>query len=126
MLETEYLGVIISKNSIRIDPIKIAGIAEWPTPTKKRELQLFLGFTNFYQKFIKNYSKVVKALTALTRNAEWKWGSAQDQAFAELKKPMAEDVILAIPNETDPFMVEADTSKGAVSAVLSQKQNGIW
>ncbi len=48
VLETEYLGVIISENSIRMDPIKIAGIAEWPTPTKKRELQSFLGFTNFY------------------------------------------------------------------------------
>ncbi len=86
MLETEYLGVIISKNSIRMDPIKIAGIAEWPTPMKKWELQSFLGFTNFYQKFIKNYSKVVKVLTALTGLAPWKWGSAQDQAFAELKK----------------------------------------
>ncbi len=48
VLETEYLGVIISENSIRMDPVKIAGIAEWPTPTKKRELQSFLGFMNFY------------------------------------------------------------------------------
>ncbi len=47
VLETEYLGVIISENSIRMDPVKIAGIAEWPTPTKKRELQSFLGFMNF-------------------------------------------------------------------------------
>ncbi len=68
-----------------MDPIKIAGITEWPTLTKKRELQSFLGFMNFYQKFIKNYSKVVKALTALTGNAKWKWGSTQDQAFIELK-----------------------------------------
>ncbi len=109
-----------------MDPIKIAGIAEWPTPTKKWELQSFLGFTNFYRKFIKNYSKVVKVLTALTGLAEWKWGMAQDQAFAELKRCMAEDIALAIPNETDPFMVEADAREGAVSAVLSQKQNGKW
>ncbi len=126
VLETEYLGMIISKNLIRMDPVKIAGMAEWPAPTKKRKLRSFLGFTNFYWKFIKNYSKVVKALTTLTRNAEWKWGSTQDQAFVELKRHMAEDVILAIPNETDPFMVEADASEGAVSAVLSQKQNRKW
>ncbi len=126
MLETEYLGVIISKNLIRMDPVKIAGIAEWPTPMKKWELQSFLGFTNFYQKFIKNYLKVVKALTALTGLAPWKWGSEQDRAFTELKKRMAEDIILAIPNETDPFMVEANASEGAVGAVLSQKQNGKW
>ncbi len=126
VLETEYLSVIISENSIHIDPIKVTGIAEWPMLMKKRELQSFLGFTNFYQKFIKNYSKVIKALTALTRNAKWKWGSAQDQAFTELKKCMAKDVILAIPNEANPFMVKADASEGAISAVLSQKQNRVW
>ncbi len=126
VLETEYLSVIISENSIHMDPIKIAGITEWPTPTKKQELQSFLGFTNFYRKFIKNYLKVVKALTALTGNAEWKWGSMQDQAFTELKKRMAEDIILTIPNKTDPFMVEANASEGAVGAVLSQKQNRVW
>ncbi len=65
-------------------------------------------------------------LTALTRNAEWKWGSAQDQAFTELKKHMAEDVILTIPNKTNPFMVEADASEGAIGAILSQKQDGKW
>ncbi len=86
VLETEYLGVIISKNSIRMDPVKIAGIAEWPTPTKKRELQLFLGFTNFYRKFIKNYSKVVKALTQLTGLTAWTWGKPQEDAFKELKQ----------------------------------------
>ncbi len=63
VLETEYLGVIVSEDSIRMDPVKIAGIAEWPMPHKKKELQLFLGFMNFYRKFIKNYSKVVRALT---------------------------------------------------------------
>ncbi len=85
VLETEYLGVIISENSILMEPVKIAGIAEWPTPTKKQELQSFLGFTNFYQKFIKNYLKVIKVLTALTGLAPWKWTRAQDKAFAELK-----------------------------------------
>ncbi|SJK96774.1 uncharacterized protein ARMOST_00020 [Armillaria ostoyae] len=126
VLETEYLGVIISEGQVRMDPIKLAGIAEWPTPTKKKELQSFLGFTNFYRKFIKNYSKVVRALTQLTGNAEWTWGAAQNQAFQQLKKQMAEDVILAIPNWTGRFRVEADASNGAIGAVLSQEQEGKW
>ncbi len=126
VLETEYLRVIISENSIRMDPVKIAGIAEWPTPTKKRELQSFLGFTNFYRKFIKNYSKVVKALTQLTGLTAWTWGKPQEDAFKELKHRMAEDVILAIPNDDDPIRVEADASEGAVGAVLSQQQNRVW
>ncbi|SJL14064.1 uncharacterized protein ARMOST_17517 [Armillaria ostoyae] len=119
VLETEYLGVIISEGQVRMDPVKLAGIAEWPTPTKKKELQSFLGFTNFYRKFIKNYSKVVRALTQLTGNAEWTWGAAQNQAFQQLKKQMAEDVILAIPNGTGRFRVEADVSNGTIGAVLS-------
>ncbi|SJL04347.1 uncharacterized protein ARMOST_07713 [Armillaria ostoyae] len=126
VLETEYLGVIISKGQVRMDPVKLAGIAEWPTPTKKKELQSFLGFTNFYRKFIKNYSKVVRTLTQLTGNVEWTWGTAQNQVFQQLKKQMAEDVILAIPNGTGHFRVEADTSNGAIGAVLSQEQEGKW
>ncbi|SJL16681.1 uncharacterized protein ARMOST_20210 [Armillaria ostoyae] len=126
VLETEYLGVIISKGKVRMDPVKLAGIAEWPTPTKKKELQSFLGFTNFYRKFIKNYSKVVRALTQLTGKAEWTWGAVQNQAFQQLKKQMAKDVILYIPNRTGCFRVEADASNGAVGAVLSQEQAGIW
>ncbi len=109
-----------------MDPVKIAGIAEWLTPTKKRELQSLLGFMNFYRKFIKNYSKVMKALTQLTGNTAWTWGKSQEDAFKELKRRMAEDVILAIPNDDDPFRVEADTSEGAVGTVFSQQQNRVW
>ncbi len=126
VLETEYLGVIISEDSVRMDPVKITGIAEWPMPAKKKELQPFLGFTNFYQKFIKNYSKVVKVLTQLTGNTAWTWGKPQEDTFKELKRRMAEDVILAIPNDDDPFRVEADAGEGTVGAVLSQQQNGVW
>ncbi|SJL05182.1 related to TY3B TY3B protein [Armillaria ostoyae] len=126
VLKTEYLGVIILEGQVRMDPVKLAGIAEWPTPTKKKELQSFLGFMNFYRKFIKNYSKVIRALTQLTGKAEWMWGAAQNQAFQQLKKQMAEDVILAIPNKTGHFCIEADASNGAVGAVLSQEQEGVW
>ncbi|SJL06860.1 uncharacterized protein ARMOST_10202 [Armillaria ostoyae] len=118
--------MIISEGQVRMDPIKLAGIAEWPMPMKKKELQSFLGFTNFYCKFIKNYSKVVCALTQLTGNVEWTWGTAQNQAFQQLKKQMAEDVILAIPNRTSRFRVEADMSNGAIGTILSQEQEGRW
>ncbi len=103
VLETEYLRVIISKNSVQMDPVKIAGIMEWLTPQCKKELQSFLGFTNFYQKFIKMYLKVIRPLMQLTGNAKWKWTEAQDKAFQELKRRMAEDVILPIPMNDDPF-----------------------
>ncbi len=81
VLETEYLGVIISEGSIRMDPVKIKGILDWPVLTKKKELQSFLGFTNFYWHFIKNYSKIVKPMTQLTWNDAWKWGQSSAGGF---------------------------------------------
>ncbi len=112
VLETEYLGVIISEGSIRMDPVKIQGIVEWPVPTKKQQLQSFLGFTNFYQWFIKGYSKIVKPMTQLMGNDPWRWGVAQQEAFDQLKKQLAEDVVLVIPTEEGKFHMEADASEG--------------
>ncbi|SJL06708.1 uncharacterized protein ARMOST_10050 [Armillaria ostoyae] len=126
VLETEYLGVIISENSIRMDPIKLAGIAEWPVPTKKKELQSFLGFANFYRRFIKGYSDIVCPMTRLTGKETWTWGTAQQMAFQRLKNQFTIDIILRIPTEKGQFRVEADASEGAIGAVLSQEQDGKW
>ncbi len=126
VLETEYPGVIISKGSICMDPIKVKGIMEWPTPMKKKELQSFLSFTNFYCRFIKNYSKIMKPMTQLMGNKPWKWGAKQQEAFDQLKKQLVEDVVLAIPTEKGKFCMEADSSQGAIGAILSQEQDGKW
>src|SRR6266403_178303 len=70
----EYLGVIISHNSVAMDPVKIAGVTEWPTPTNKKEVQSFLGFTNFYRRFIKDFSDHARPFFDLTRNdSKWHW-----------------------------------------------------
>jgi len=62
----KYLGVIISHNSVAMDPVKIAGVTEWPAPTSKKEVQSFLGFTNFYQWFIQDFSEHARPLFDLT------------------------------------------------------------
>ncbi len=93
------------------------------SPMKKQQLQSFLGFTNFYRQFIKSYSKVVKPMTQLTGNDPWKWGTAQQGTFEELKRLLAEEVVLAIPTEGGRFCIEADASEGAIGAVLSQEQD---
>ncbi|VDC05060.1 unnamed protein product [Peniophora sp. CBMAI 1063] len=63
----EYLGMIVEQGVIRMDPAKVAAISDWPKPTKKRELQSFLGFCNFYHRFIKDFSKIARPLYNLTK-----------------------------------------------------------
>jgi len=74
----EYLGEIISHNSVAMDPVKIAGVTEWPATTNKKEVQSFLGFTNFYWRFIKDFSEHARPLFDLTRNdTRWHWEGAE-------------------------------------------------
>lgn len=70
-LEIEFLGMIISEGSVRMDPVKVEGVRKWPKPTCKRDIQAFLGFTNFYCRFVKDYGRIAKPLTSLTGNAEF-------------------------------------------------------
>ncbi len=64
----EYLGVIISHNLVAMDLVKIAGVRDWPAPMNKKEVQSFLGFTNFYRRFIQGFSEYARPLFDLTRN----------------------------------------------------------
>ena len=123
----EYLRLIISKGKIEIDPVKVAGVAEWPTPQSKKEVQQFVGFTNFYQWFIKDYH-IARPLFDLTGNIKFKWEEEQEQAFRELRCQITSTPILAFPNEDKPFQVEADSLDFTTGAVLSQlsEEDGKW
>ena len=61
-----FLGFVISENSIQMDPSKVSAVTEWPTPSNQKLLQRFLGFANFYRRFIRNYISVAAPLHALT------------------------------------------------------------
>ncbi len=65
-------------------------------------------------------------MTPLTGNDPWKWGEAQQRAFNQLKRQLAEDMVLAIPTGGGKFRMEADASEGAIGTVLSQEQDGKW
>ena len=72
--EVEYLGMIVKPGQLAMDPVKLDGIASWPTPEKVKDVRLFLGFANFYQRFIPNYSNVAHPLIDLTKkNLPWNW-----------------------------------------------------
>ena len=102
----DYLGVILEKGVTRMDPIKISGIKEWPTPTKVKDVQSFLGFCNFYRAFIRGFAHVARPLTQLTqKDATWQWGAEQQKAFDTLKNCVISEPILAQPNLAEQFKI---------------------
>lgn len=86
VLETKFLGVIVGKDGIRMDPAKVKIIHEWMTPQHLKQVQAFLGFVNFYRRFIRGFSKVAKPLIKLTRkNTPFEWSETCQSAFDELR-----------------------------------------
>ena len=120
----KYLGVIISKNKVQMDEEKLSGVLEWPVPTKVKQVQAFLGFANFYCRFIDNFAKMSKPLSDLTKkNCTWNWGIEQQNAFEALKKAFTTAPVLRIPNDKDPFKLSTNASDFATGVVLLQKRH---
>ena len=99
----DYLGIIVGNGTVRMDPKKVSVLNTWPTPLKKRDVQSFLGFCNFFRRFIQGFSAVARPLSQLTGNCEWSWGEKEQAAFEELKHWIAEDVTLTIPLDDGKF-----------------------
>jgi hypothetical protein len=120
--KVEYLGVVISHNSVEMDPVKVAGIAEWPAPTGKKEVQSFLGFTNFYRRFIQDFSHHARPLFNLTKDGvKWTWSENEQSAFNSLKNAVSSAPVLISLDNSRPFQIEADSSDFATVAILSQQ-----
>jgi hypothetical protein len=84
--EVEYLGLIISKGRVAMDPAKIRAVKEWEQPKNLRNVCAFIGFANFYQRFIKGFAQMARPLHDLTKkDAAWRWTSAEQQAFQSIK-----------------------------------------
>ncbi len=120
-----FLGYVVSTEGIGMDPSKLLVIQNWPAPQSVKQLQSFLGVTNYYRDFIQDYSAIVKPLTDLTRkNVDYIWNVDTERAFSTLKSKLLADVVLLHPDLTAPFVVESDASDYAIGAVLSQECNG--
>ena len=119
--EVDYLGLIISKDHVVMDPVKVQGVTDWPQPVKVKDIQSFIGFMNFYWRFICNFSEI--AHHGLThKSKDWSWGAAKQQAFNALKSAVTSTPMLAFPSKSSPFHLECDASNFATGAVLSQQQ----
>jgi transposase InsO family protein len=116
-----YLGYVISKDGVSMDPRKVKAIKDWPAPKNVKELQMFLGFVNFYRRFIIRYAQKTTLMTALLKKeVAFAWSASIDQSFEELKNEFTHAGILAYPDESQPFVLEVDASDFGVAGVLSQ------
>jgi len=121
--QMELLGVIISGNGLGMEDKKITTIQDWPIPTNLKEMKGFIGFCNFYRRFLKNFSIIAQPLHELDKKGvKWKWEAPQQQAFEQLKKVVVNEPCLKQPILDKPFCMETDASGFAYGATLSQKQ----
>ncbi|XP_067281140.1 uncharacterized protein [Pseudorasbora parva] len=123
-----FLGYIISPEGVAMDEKKVQAVLSWPQPATLKELQRFLGFANFYRRFIRNFSSVAAPLTAMTRggNTKLRWSTDALQAFNALKSHFTTAPILHHPDPHLPFVVEVDasnTNAGEDSTVGHQRSN---
>ena len=125
--QVKYLGLIITTDGLRMDPKKVETVQQWQTPRCIKDVQSFLGFANFYRRFVAGYSRIAAPLTALTRGNQkefafpWTEGSAEQQAFQTLKLAFTTAPILAHFDPDREAWLETDASDYVVAAVLSQK-----
>ena len=91
----EFLGFVLGLDGLRMDESKVQTIQGWPTPHWMKDMQSFLGFANFYRRFISNYTDVSAPLTCLTqKNKPWSWTTDCQVAFDDLKRAFTTAPIL--------------------------------
>ena len=118
----EYLGFIVSKDSVATNPAKIKAIIDWPQPKNVRQVRGFLGITGWYRSFIEAYAKVAAALTKLLKKSfSFKWSKEAQQSFEDLKQKLVTAPVLKLPDFSKPFVVTTDASAIAIGGVLQQE-----
>ena len=118
--KVKYLGVIIGNGTVKMDPVKIQGIMEWPIPKTVKDVQSFLGFCNFYHVFIKDFSNIAHPLNNLTcKNEPWNWSEECDTTFNRLKEMCGQYPILQTPDWSKQFIMDTNTSGYALGVVIA-------
>ena len=122
-----YLGHIVSKEGIETDPKKIVAVKLWPRPETVTQVRKFLGFTNYYRKFLYRYAQIAKPLNQLIsgenskrKRAKVIWNEDCENAFLTLKELCSNTPCLAYPDYTSRFKLYTDASKQGLGAVLAQ------
>ena len=120
----EFLGYIVETDGVTMSERKVESILKWKAPRSVKDLQIFIGFANFYRRFIENFSKICKPITDTLKGKDNKglfiWQKEQDEALEELKKRFASAPILAHFYPDRRMVIETDASHFALRPILSQ------
>ncbi|KAL5576538.1 hypothetical protein UlMin_018237 [Ulmus minor] len=117
----QFLGHVISKDGLAVDPAKIEAVSKWAAPTSVTEIRSFLGLAGYYRRFVEGFSTLAAPLTALTKkDRKYEWSDKCEQSFQELKRRLTSAPILVLPTDDAYFTVYCDASKIGLGAVLMQ------
>ncbi|WVZ84512.1 hypothetical protein U9M48_031541 [Paspalum notatum var. saurae] len=120
--EVSFLGHILSKKGVAVDPSKVESVLNWKQTETVTKIRSFLGLAGYYRRFIKDFSKTAKPMTSLTKkNAKYSWSPNCEEAFQSLKRSLTTAPVLAQPDVTKPFDVYCDASGNGLGCVLMQE-----
>ena len=123
--EVTYLSHIIGIEGIQVDPKKVEVVEKWPVPTTVKGIRSFLGFCNYYSRFVKDFDGIASPLSALTKKmVPFIWTDECQTAFDRLRKELITAPVLEFPDNTRTFILDTDASNTSLGAVLSNVING--
>ena len=121
----EFLGYVVGKEGVSTDPKKTQAVRDWNPPKTVKQLQAFLGFINFYQKFIQGAAEKSLPLTELTKkDQKWEWEDKHQQAFVKLKEELLRAPLLGYFDLIKRLIIKTDASDHPTTAVISQEIEG--
>ncbi|GJW36617.1 putative reverse transcriptase domain-containing protein [Tanacetum coccineum] len=119
LISVQFLGYVIDRSGVHVDPAKIETIKSWAAPTTPTEVRQFLRLVGYYWRFIEGFSLISKLLTKLTqKDKKYEWGKEEEEAFQTLKQKLCSAPILALPEGTKDFVVYCDASLKGYGAML--------
>ena len=124
--EVKFLGHIVGRDGLKVDPRKVSSVREWPRPTSVKEVQQFLGLTNYFRKFMKGYSTIAAPLTSLTAKGidfNATWCDTHTEAFETLKEALCSAPVLILPDFNAPFQIITDASLLGTGGILMQDEH---
>jgi hypothetical protein len=121
MKQVAFLGHVVSKGGISVDPSKVQDVLSWNTLTSVSDIRSFLGLAGYYRRFIEGFSKISKPMTELLeKDKKFEWMPACEASFQELKKRLMTAPILLMSDMEKPFSIYCDVSGQGLGCVLMQ------